>query len=89
MSAGLQTVSMKKASTDRRGAASSTNMIGLDSATLVGPFLGAMAVDAFGYSVMYRIQAVPYFLCGVVLFACRKWFYKTEEGFAQVKVAGD
>jgi len=81
----FQTVSMKKVPSGRRGAASSTNMIGLDLAALVGPFLGGMTAEKFGYSVMYRFQALPYFLCMVILFVSRKWIYKAEAEFEQVK----
>lgn len=83
----LQTVSMKKVSSNRRGAANSTNMIGLDLAALIGPLLGGMTAEAFGYSAMYRFQTVPYILCMVIVIICRKWFYKTEAGFAQTKAA--
>ncbi len=62
-------------------------MIGLDLAALIGPLLGGMTAEAFGYSAMYRFQTVPYILCMVIVIICRKWFYKTEAGFAQTKAA--
>ncbi len=79
---------MKTVASGRRGAASSTNYIGMDIAALIGPIMGGLTAEAYGYGIMYRFQAVPYFICMVVLFACRKWVYDTEAKFAPRKAAG-
>lgn len=81
----FQTLSMKCVASDRRGSASSTNYIGMDLAALIGPFLGGMVAQTYGYSAMYKLQAIPFVLCMVVLFLCRDWVRNTEQSFSKVK----
>ena len=83
----FQTLSMKSVASDRRGSASCTNFLGMDVASLVGPILGGVVVEKFGYSIGFCFQAIPFVLCMVVLFICRGWVYKTEVGFAQPDTA--
>ena len=64
----IQTFSMKSVPAERRGAASSTNYIGLDLGNLAGPVLAGSLVDRFGYPLMWRIMIFPVgFALGLVL----------------------
>jgi len=55
----IQTYSMKCVPAQRRGAASSTNYIGLDLGNLAGPVIAGLLVDRFSYPLMWRIMIFP------------------------------
>lgn len=55
----LQTLAMKSVPNERRGAASSTNFIGIDLGTLTGPVIAGLVAQAFGYAVMWRVMVIP------------------------------
>lgn len=54
----IQTLSMKSVPVERRGAASSTNYIGMDLGNLVGPVVAGIIIEAFGYNLMWRVMTV-------------------------------
>ena len=78
----LQALSMKAVTSERRGAASSTNYLGMDFGALFGPLFGGLVAQSFGYSIMYRFQVIPLVVCMLILFASRKWISQTEDSFA-------
>jgi len=55
----IMTFSMKCVPPQRRGAASSTNYIGLDLGNLAGPVIAGSLVDRFSYPFMWRIMIFP------------------------------
>ena len=77
----MQALSMKTVPNERRGAASSTNFIGMDLGNLLGPTMGGIVAQALGYDVMWRTMAVP-FLVGIsLLITFRKLFTRIEQDF--------
>lgn len=64
----LQSLVMKSVPADRRGSASSTNYIGMDSATLIGPTVAGIVAQIFGYSLMWLVMILP-LLMGIVIIA--------------------
>ncbi|MCL1805641.1 MAG: MFS transporter [Clostridiales bacterium] len=78
----LQALSMKAVAGDRRGAASSTNYLGMDFGALFGPLLGGLVAQSLGYRMMYRFQAIPLAACMLILFLSKKWISNTEKSFA-------
>jgi MFS family permease len=79
----IQALSMKAVVSARRGAASSTNYLGMDFGALLGPLLGGLVAQSLGYSMMYRFQVIPLVLCMLLLVITRKWILRTEESFAK------
>ena len=77
----IMALSMKSVTKDRRGAASSTNYIGMDLGVLVGPVLAGGLAETSGYVTMWRVMSIPFF-CGMILmFVCRKTVVRIEENF--------
>ena len=68
----IQTFSMKCVSTERRGAASSTNYIGTDLGNLTGPVIAGFLVDHIGYAPMWRIMLFPAGIALVLVLANRR-----------------
>lgn len=77
----LQALSMKSVSGERRGAASSTNYIGMDLGHLFGPSAAGIAAQIAGYEAMWRIMTIP-FLVGIMLaFIFRRKIADIESNF--------
>ncbi len=77
----LQSLCMRCSPKEQRGAAGSTNYMGLDAGTLIGPIAAGQIIDAIqsaggsaltAYSVMYRLMTIPMFLALVFLLAVNK-----------------
>ena len=73
---GHQVISMSTVSPERRGAASSTHFIGIDSGDLVGSALMGVLVTAFGYRNMYLICLIPLVICVVGTYL---WFFRHKD----------
>ncbi len=72
----MNSLVMKSVPPERRGSASSTNLIGMDSATIIGPVIAGNVAQAFGYSSMWIIMTIP-ILAGVLVVILFK--YKISE----------
>ncbi|MDR3288561.1 MAG: MFS transporter, partial [Peptococcaceae bacterium] len=68
----IQTLAMKLVSNERRGAGSSTNYIGADIGTLIGPVAAGSVAQLFGYAVMWRAMLIPLFIAMSIVFLARK-----------------
>jgi MFS family permease len=78
----LQALTMKSVTPDRRGAASSTNYIGFDMGSLIGPTLVGSIVQGFGYDFMWHIMVIPSIAGGIMLYLSRNAILRIEEDFA-------
>ncbi|MCL1849018.1 MAG: MFS transporter, partial [Clostridiales bacterium] len=78
----MQALSLKAVTPDRRGAASSTNYIGMDLGNLIGPTIAGNIAQSIGYVPMWRIMVFPFLIGILVLFLTRKRIAAIEEGFA-------
>ena len=67
----LQSMAMRLARKDRRGAASSTNFIGSDLGNIVGPVVGGGLAQSFGYTAMWQGMTVALVAAVVVVVALR------------------
>lgn len=78
----LQSLCMKSVPSERRGSASSTNYIFMDTATIIGPSLCGFVASIFGYTpAMWLVMTVP-ILCAVVfIMVFGKYITKIEERF--------
>lgn len=78
----LQSLCMKSVPTERRGSASGTNYIGMDSATIIGPMVCGVVADTFGYTpIMWLVMTVPILAGMVAIFVLRKPIAKIENQF--------
>ena len=83
----LQSMCMKSVPTSRRGSASSTNYIALDSATLLGPAVCGYVASVLGYvPAMWLVMAVPVFIAIVCVLAFRGRLDQIETDFAANKM---
>ena len=78
----IQALTMKSVPSERRGAASSTNYIGMDLGNLAGPILAGQVAQAFGYTMMWRIMVIPAIIGTLVLVCFRKTIARIDEEFA-------
>jgi len=84
----MQTLAMKCVSPERRGASSSTNYIGTDLGSLLGPVLAGAVADKLGYIAMWRIMTVPIFAGLIIVIACRSKINRVEKNFDNMQKAG-
>ena len=77
----VQALSMKAVPNERRGAASSTNFIGMDLGNLTGPTIAGGIADSVGFSPMWRIMTVPFILAALLVFMFRKTVARIETTF--------
>lgn len=78
----LQSLCMKAVGAERRGSASGTNYIGMDSATILGPMLCGEVADAFGYEpIIWIVMTIPIFVGMVTIFVLRKKITAIETKF--------
>lgn len=78
----LQGLTMKCVPPERRGSASSTNCIAMDSATLLGPFICGYVAKHFGYvPTMWIIMAIPVLIGIAIVVVFRKQLTKIENNF--------
>lgn len=78
----MQALSMKTVPNERRGAASSTNFIGMDLGNLLGPTVGGVVAQSMGYEIMWRAMAAPFLIGVALLFTFRKLFTRIEQDFS-------
>jgi MFS family permease len=78
----IQALTMKAVPTDRRGAASSTNYIGMDLGSMLGPLAAGQVAHIFGYTLMWRIMVIPFIIAAIVLVVFRKNIIRIEKDFA-------
>ena len=78
----MQALSMKTVPNERRGAASSTNFIGMDLGNLIGPMIGGVIAQVYGYGAMWRTMAAPFLIGALLLFVFRRLFTRIERDFA-------
>ena len=78
----LQSLCMKSVSPERRGSASGTNYIGMDSSTIVAPYLCGVVASIFGYTpIMWLVMTVPIFVGMATIFVLRKPIGRIEQNF--------
>ena len=83
----LQSLCMKSVGSERRGSASSTNYIGMDSATIIGPSVCGIIADKLGYTpIMWATMAIPCVLGALFIFISRKHIAKIESDFQKRNV---
>ncbi|MBR2592135.1 MAG: MFS transporter [Oscillospiraceae bacterium] len=68
-SQGIQATCVKKMGKERAGVVSSTCFIGQDSGNVLGPILGSLAVEKYGYKNMYWGYGVLTVIAGSVIYA--------------------
>ncbi|MDR0469992.1 MAG: MFS transporter [Peptococcaceae bacterium] len=78
----LQALTMKTATPERRGAASSTNYIGMDIGTMVGPVIAGNVAQTYGYYTMWHVLVAPIIAGSFALFFARNAIKRIEERFA-------
>lgn len=78
----LQSLCMKSVPAERRGSASGTYYIGMDSATIIGPSICGKVASTFGYSyAMWAVMAIPCVVSAVFIVLCRTRINKIESDF--------
>lgn len=78
----VQSLCMKSVPPEKRGSASSTNFIAMDSATLIGPAMCGQVAKALGYTpTMWTIMAVIVLSAVVYTYLFRKQLTKIETDF--------
>ena len=77
----IQTMSMKSVPEEKRGAGSSTNYIGTDLGSLIGPIIAGYVVEMAGYVSMWRIMTVPIFIAMVIVIFFRRRIKEIEVNF--------
>lgn len=78
----LQSLCMKSVPAERRGSASGTNYIGMDSATIIGPSVCGVVADIFGYTpTMWLVMTIPILVGVAAIFLLRKPIQQIEKGF--------
>ena len=83
----MQALTMKAVSSERRGAASSTNYIGMDIGSMIGPTIGGFVAQTFGYALMWRVMACSFLLGILLMFIFRSTITSIEEDFAARQAA--
>ena len=78
----LQSLCMKSVPNERRGSASGTNYIGMDSATIIGPYVCGVVAKVFGYTpIMWVVMTIPIFAGMIATFVLRKPIGRIEQNF--------
>ena len=78
----LQSLCMKSVPNERRGSASGTNYIGMDSATIIGPYVCGVVAKVFGYTpIMWLVMTIPIFAGMIAVFVLRKPIRRIEQNF--------
>lgn len=78
----LQSLCMKSVPNERRGSASGTNYIGMDSATIIGPSVCGIVADTFGYNpIMWVVMTIPILAGMIAVFVLRKPIQRIETNF--------
>ncbi|MHB8127779.1 MAG: MFS transporter [Mobilitalea sp.] len=75
----LQSLAMKSVPKERRGAAGSTNFIGLDLGTILGPMIAGAFAENLGYPVMWCVMTIPLIIGMSLVFIFRGKIVKIEE----------
>ena len=79
----IQTLAMKTVAPEKRGAASSTIFIAMDSAFLFGPVLAGTMVELFGYSTMWRLNLLPMSIALALVLFFNKRIMEVEKNFKE------
>jgi MFS family permease len=82
----IQSLSMKCVRPERRGAGSSTNFIGMDVGTLIGPVIAGWLAEAIHYPAMWRLITVSQMLAVAILIIFRKKIGMVEEDFRAASI---
>lgn len=77
----LQALTMKSVTNERRGAGSSTNYVGTDIGTLLGPAIAGSIAQAFGYETMWRIMIVPLLIAIAIVIIFHSKIASIERNF--------
>jgi MFS family permease len=80
----INSLCMKTVPQNRRGAASSTAYIGMDIGNIIGPIIAGFIVSGYGYSIMWRIMTVFFFMAVVVILVFRKKIMQIEAAFMKM-----
>ena len=78
----LQALTMKCVEPERRGSASSTNFIAMDSATLIGPAIAGQVAAMLGYvPAMWIVISIPVLAGVLFVYAFRNYLSNIENSF--------
>ncbi len=78
----LQSICMKAVPAEKRGSASSTNYIALDSATLFGPIVCGIVANSLGYTpTMWIVMTIPVMMAFFFTILFKKNLQKIEDDF--------
>jgi len=77
----LQSIALKTVPRNRRGSAISTNYIGMDIGTIIGPTLAGYLAEHFGYVAMWRFQIAPFLIAIAIIYFYRHRMTKIEKDF--------
>jgi MFS family permease len=77
----LQSLAMKAVPRERRGSGSSTNFIGMDLGTIIGPTLAGTFAQKLGYVAMWRYMMIPFAIGILIMFILRHKIILIEEEF--------
>jgi predicted MFS family arabinose efflux permease len=75
-SQGIQADCVKKFGKERAGVVSSTNFIGMDVGNVLGPIIGSVVVEKYGYRTMYWGYGALIFIAGSVIYALIRSYEK-------------
>jgi predicted MFS family arabinose efflux permease len=73
---------MKSVTNEHRGAASSTNYIGMDLGNLAGPTIAGSIAQSMGYTFMWRVMTIPFALAMLMLVLFRRKIVHIEDSFS-------
>lgn len=75
----IQALTLKCVPVERRGSGSSTNFIGTDLGSFIGPIVAGAIAGSLGYEMMWRIMIIPVLLALLLVFINRKRINQIEE----------
>jgi dipeptide/tripeptide permease len=79
----IQSLGIKAVPIDRRGSGSSTNYIGMDIGTIIGPTLAGVLAQNYGYAVMWQLQIIPFAIAIILVIAFKTHISNIEKRFLQ------
>ena len=84
----IQSLTMKCVPSERRGAGSSTNFIGMDIGILTGPVIAGFLVENFGFTTMWRLMIIPIFIAFCLVIIYRRRIKQIEDDFENQNLGG-
>ncbi len=76
----MQATIMRSVPADRRGSASCTSYLALDTGTLIGPVIGGAVIDQAGYVAAWQLMTIPIFIGLAMVIIFRKKIASIGQG---------